>query len=225
MAVVSAKLQNARNGRFDRQSPSATTSAVRTQDLPSDSKLAVHHFSAQQTVERLNKLRLSTETETHYRTCTGNDLHSAHGITGKKVDKCLHFLSIFIARMHTTDLIIRSVPSNMKEKTYYCGYIYTPATSTRLERRAIFCFVSTIPVISSLNKQRCSLRRSFTVLSFRATQTIFAGAQARGGMWAFVPAISSSKQLRSRGRFIVHTFHNTEITLIEFQTPDIFPEF
>jgi hypothetical protein len=44
--------------------------------------------------------------------------HSARSVTTGKFDKCLHFLSIFIAQKLTVGLIIRYVSLNITKKNY-----------------------------------------------------------------------------------------------------------
>jgi hypothetical protein len=54
-----------------------------------------------------------------------------------------------------------------------------PASSPLLEPRTVFGFVTFAPVISSQNKQLWSRRRSFIVLSFRATEITLTGTRSQ----------------------------------------------
>jgi hypothetical protein len=73
---------------------------------------------------------------------------SAHSDTAGKFDKCLHFLSIFIAQKLTIDLIVQYVLLNIIEKLSSLLSL-NPTSSPILEPRTVFGFVTLVPVISS----------------------------------------------------------------------------
>jgi hypothetical protein len=143
-------------------------------------------------------------------------------------NRCLHFLSIFIARKLTIDLIIDKYLW-ISQKIIII-IIIIPKSNTfansQTQDSSQLCDLS----YRNLIAEKSSLSRSSIVTSFRSMENIFTRTQTQDSFSGLRPLFLWSprrnKQLRSwRRSSIVLSFQDTDTTLTGFHTQKPFSEF